>query len=304
MRPTLRQLQYLVAVADTGRFGEAARRVHVSQPSLSAQIAEMEAQLGIVLVERGRMGAVLTPAGGELVRRARSILRDVEELRSVARIGAGELSGRLSLGVLPSVGPYLLPLATRQIHARYPRLRFSVREERTVDLDDHLQAGKLDVILSTPEDHAHTCHEPLFWERLYICPPPEDPLASATGPVALSDLAGHELLTLGQGHRLDTIIRRIAEASGARVSSEYEGTSLDAIRQMAELGAGVAVLPSLYALTEGRRDRGLIVRPIDDRLARRQIALVWRNTSPLETGLRALAAILREAAMTVLSEET
>ncbi len=303
MRPTLRQMQYLIAIADTGKFGDAARVANVSQPSLSAQVAEMEASLGVQLVERSRRGAMLTAAGEELVRRARNILREVEDLKAVAKFGRTQLSGRLRLGVLPTIGPYLLPLASRDLHKRFPELRLSIREERTVDLDAHLQAGDFDAILSSAIDHENICHEPLFSERLYACAPPEDPLSRADGPVRLKDLKGHALLTLGQGHRLNAIIREIASASGADVSSEYEGTSLDAIRLMAEMGAGVAILPSLYARSEARRDRGLNVRLIDHPLARREISLIWRDTSPLTVSLQALAAPLRLAAEKVLRHE-
>ncbi len=303
MRPTLRQMQYLIAVADTGKFGDAARAVNVSQPSLSAQIAEMEASLGVQLIERSRRGAMLTGAGEELVRRARRILREVEDLKAVARFGRRELSGRLRLGVLPTIGPYLLPLATRDLHTRFPDLRLSVREERTVDLDEHLQKGEFDTIISSPIDHENVHHEPLFSERLYVCAPAEDPLARGEGPVRLKDLKGRALLTLGQGHRLNAIIRELAAASGAEVSSEYEGTSLDAIRLMAEMGAGVAILPSLYVLSEARLDRGLNARLIDHPLARREISLIWRDTSPLEASLKELAAPLRSAAAKLLRYE-
>lgn len=303
MRPTLRQMQYLIAIADTGKFGEAARMVNVSQPSLSAQIAEMEASLGVQLIERSRRGAMFTAAGEELVRRARSILRDVEDLKAVAKFGRSELSGRLRLGVLPTVGPYILPPASRELHKRFPELRLSIREERTIDLDDHLQAGDFDVIISSAIDHENIDHEPLFAERLYACAPPEDPLSAGEGPVRLKDLKGHSLLTLGQGHRLDTIIRELAAASGAVVSTEYEGTSLNAIRLMAEMGAGIAILPSLYALSEARRDRGLNVRMIDHPLARREISLIWRTTSPLAASLLGLAGPLKTAAGQVLATE-
>lgn len=303
MRPTLRQMQYLIAIADTGKFGDAARLVNVSQPSLSAQVAEMEASLGVQLIERSRRGAMLTLAGEELVRRARNILREVEDLKAVARFGRTELSGRLRLGVLPTIGPYLLPLAARDLHDRFPDLRLSIREERTIDLDEHLQAGDFDTIISCPIDHENVHHEPLFSERLYICAPAEDPLSQAEGPVALRELEGHALLTLGQGHRLDTIVRDLATASGAEVSAEYEGTSLDAIRLMAQMGAGIAILPSLYALSEARRDRGLNARLIDHPLARREISLVWRDTSPLSVSLQALAAPLRRAADKALRQE-
>lgn len=296
-------MQYLIAIAETGKFGDAARSVNVSQPSLSAQIAEMEASLGVQLIERSRRGAMFTAAGEELVRRARNILREVEDLKAVARLGQDALAGRLRLGVLPTIGPYLLPLASRELHTRFPELRLSVREERTIDLDDHLQAGEFDTIISSAIDHENVRHAPLFSERLYACAPPEDVLSQGEGPVRLKDLKGHALLTLGQGHRLNAIIRELAAASGAVVSSEYEGTSLDAIRLMAEMGAGVAILPSLYALSEARRDRGLNARLIEHPLARREISLIWRDTSPLGASLEALAAPLRAAAENVLRHE-
>ncbi|MEX1252618.1 MAG: LysR substrate-binding domain-containing protein [Hyphomonas sp.] len=303
MRPTLRQMQYLVAIADTGKFGDAARHVNVSQPSLSAQIAEMEVSLGVQLVERSRRGAMLTIAGQELVRRARNILREVEDLKAVARFGRAELSGRLRLGVLPTIGPYLLPLASGDLHKRFPDLRLSVREERTIDLDEHLQAGEFDTIISSAIDHENVHHEVLFSERLYVCAPAEDALSQGEGPVRLKDLKGHALLTLGQGHRLNAIIRELAAASGAVVSSEYEGTSLDAVRLMAEMGAGVAVLPSLYALSEARRNKGLNARLIDHPLARREVSLIWRDTSPLAASLKGLAGPLRAAAEKALRNE-
>lgn len=296
MRPTLRQMQYLIAIADTGKFGDAARAVNVSQPSLSAQVAEMEAGLGVALVERSRRGALLTPAGEELVRRARVILREVEDLKAVAKLGRTELSGRLRLGVLPTIGPYLLPQTTGDLRARFPALRLSVREERTVDLDEHLQAGLFDTVISTPEDHPDTEYAHLFTERLYACAPPEDELTHGEGPIRLEQLRGRQLLTLGQGHRLSEITQDLATAAGAAVSSEYEGTSLDAIRLMSQLGAGIAILPSLYALSEAKRDRGLHVRLIDHPMARRDIALIWRETSPLAASLLSLSGCLKDAA--------
>ena len=300
MRPTLRQLQYLVAIADTGKFGEAAKRTNVSQPSLSAQIAEMEAYLGNVLIERGRHGAFLTPLGEEAVRRARMILRDVEDLKAVLSAEDDALTGRIRLGVLPTIGPYLLPAVTRHLHAKYPDFRLSVREERTIDLEEHLHDGRFDTVISTMEDHTNADHITLFEEEFWICAAPDDPIAQSSGDIKLADLKDRPLLTLGYGHRFNHKIQTIAEAAGAHVSSEYEGTSLDAVRQMAEMGAGVAVLPSLYALTEARRDPDLVVRRIDDPLARREISLVWRQTSPLGDRLVKLAEELKTAAVSVL----
>ncbi|MGF1591882.1 MAG: LysR family transcriptional regulator [Kiloniellaceae bacterium] len=305
MRPTLRQLQYLVAVAETGHFGEAAKRVNVSQPSLSAQIADMETELGTVLVERGRHGAVLTPNGEEAVRRARLVLRDMDDLKAAALSLTDHLTGRLRLGVLPTIGPYLLPPAARRLHAAYPSLRFTVREERASDLETHLQEGRFDTVISTVDDHKNCRSAFLFEDHLWICMAHDDPLAGDSGPVELSALKGRELLSLGYWHwqSLDLKVHAIAETSGAVVSTEYEGSTLDAIRQMAEMGAGLAILPSLYALTEVRRDPHMIIRRINDPLAVRQISLIWRDTSPLDRSFTTLADVLRDVSNAILRND-
>jgi len=229
MKPTLRQMEYLVAIADTGTFGEAAKRTFVSQPSLSAQVKDMEDHIGARLLERGRHGALLTPIGEEMVKRARLLLRQVEEMKVLGREAEGTLAGRIRLGVLPTVGPYLLPQATQRLHRAYPELRLFVREERTTDLKDHLSSGKFDVIISTP------------------------------------------------------------------------GTSLDAIRQMAAMGGSVAVLPSLYAISEAKRDPQLIVRQIIHPLAQRQISLIWRYSSPLAAKFEKMGKVFTGVAKDIMA---
>lgn len=301
MRPTLRQLQYIVAVADMGKFRDAAELLNVSQPSLSEQISDAEAQLGVTLIERARTGAVLTPIGEEIVRRARIVLTQVEDIKTVARQSIGNVAGRYRLGTLPTIGPYLLPSAVRELHEAYPDLRLSVREERTIDLDEKLHDGRLDMVISTAEDHVNSEAMQLFDEQLYACAAADDTLSEGTGPVSISELKGREFLSLGYGHRLSMIVQKLAEAAGAHVSTEYEGTSLDAIRQMAGMGAGVAILPSLYALVEAQKDPSQIVRPINHPLARRQISLVWRADSPLEPNIQKLGLVFRDVAADLLA---
>jgi LysR family hydrogen peroxide-inducible transcriptional activator len=296
MRPTLKQLQYLVAVAETGKFNEAARRMNVSQPSLSTQIADMEIELSANLVERGRHGAILTPLGEDIVRRSREILRSVEELKSASNTGNAILANRIRLGVIPSVGPYLLPIATKTLHQQYPDLRMNVIEGRTLDIDKMLRDGRLDTIISTSEDHPDSEATPLFHEQLWICVPTDSPLAHDKGEVKISDLKGMPLLSLGHGHHLNLAIHELAKLSGAYVSSEYEGTSLDAIRQMAAMGAGIAILPSLYALVEASRDSALVVRRIAHKKAERQISLIWRDTSPIKQSFKQIAEVLKQSA--------
>ena len=302
MRPTLRQLQYLVAIADSGSFSRAAQVAGVSQPSLSTQVKDMEATLGATLVERGRGGAPLTPLGEELVVRARRVLREVEVLRTVARESGDTLAGRVRLGTLPSVGPYLLPLAVRKLHGAYPQLRIEVREERTTDLERHLADARLDLIISTPEDHPEAERLHLFSENMFIGVAPDDPLAGKAGDVALHDLSGRNLLTLGYGHKLAVLVASLASEAGAKVSAGYRGTSLDAIRQMAAMGGDVAVMPSLYARSEAMGDPGVVVRRIEHPDAHRDVALLWRHTSPLKHKFEAMGEVLREAARELLRQ--
>ncbi len=301
MKPSLRQLQYLVAISETGTMSEAAKRTHVSQPSLSIQLKDMEEQLGASLVERSRKGAILTPLGVEVVSRARIILRQVEDLKAVSREASGTLAGRVRLGVLPTVGPYLLPQATRKLHLDYPDLRLTVREERTVDLEEHLSDGRFDVIISTPEDHPGTLSHSIVRENIYICVAPDDALAKEKGPIHIKRLKGREFLTLGHGHKFATVVKNLAGIAGATTSGSYEGTSLDAIRQMASMGESIAVLPSLYAISEAKRDSQLIVRPIKHPVAQRQISLMWRETSPMAAKFNTIGRVFEDVAKAIMS---
>ena len=299
MRPTLRQLEYIVAVADSGQVGIAAEQLNVSQPSLSTQLAEVEADLGVTLFQRGRAGAKITPVGEEIVRRARQILHEIQDLRASAR-GGGIFQGRLRLGVLPSIGPYLLPGAVQRLHREHPSFRLIVREESTRDLDEGLRSGRLDMIISTPEDHpgAHNMH--LFTEKLWIAVALDHPRLRKQRELHLADLAGETLLTLGSGHRLSHIVAGLAANAGGRVSDEYEGTSLDAIRLMAATGAGIAILPSIYAATEVRRGTDVSLHALIDPAASRDISLMQPQLPELRPGSELLAEVLRAEAERIL----
>lgn len=303
MKPTLRQLQYLVAIAETGRFGEAAKKVHVSQPSLSAQIADMEDQLGIQLVERGRTGSILTPAGEEVLRRARVVLKDMDDLKASAHQYAGEMAGRIRLGVLPSIGPYLLPMAAKRLHTQFPALKLSVREERREQLMEKVLDGRFDLILTVEGDEDGLVTTPILTEHLFACIAPDDPLAASNEPLVAADLKGATLLTLGPDYRLSHTVRKLAEKTGALISDEYEGNSLDALRQMAAMGSGIAVVPSLYAASETRRDDGVIVRRLDVADCQREAQLVWRSTSPLGAVFGEMASVLSQEARKLLDQD-
>jgi LysR family hydrogen peroxide-inducible transcriptional activator len=169
------------------------------------------------------------------------------------------------------------------------------------DLNERLNDGRLDMIISTPEDHASSAFMELFEETLFVCAAQEDELSAQNGPVDVEALRGRELLSLGPGHRLSLIIQQLADAAGAHNSTEYEGTSLDAVRQTASMGEGVAILPNLYAVVEAQRDPTQVVRPIRHKLARRKIGLIWREGSPLSEPMTEMGKVMRAVAEDLLS---
>ena len=294
MRPTLRQLQYFVAVAEHNAFGAAAQALAVSQPSLSKQLATMEDELGAPLFERTSRRVTLTPLGRLLLDRARLILQDVAEFKAVAKGSVGLFGDRLAIGVLPSIGAYFMPVANRRLHALFPKLRLVVQEGATTQLLDLLRAGKVDAVIGTPNNAPDFRSIPLFKETLWICAASDDPLSQAASPISAADLKGQALLALSPEFTLADVVERLAAEAGAYVSRDYQGGSLDAVRQMAVMGAGIAVLPSLYALAEAVRDPEFVVRRIDHPLAFHEIALHWRRASPLSADFEQLAARLIE----------
>lgn len=294
MRPTLRQLEYIVAVHQLGSFSLAADMLHVSQPSLSSQIAAVEADFGVRLFKRGRGGTQATAKGLECVLRARRILSEVENLRHVMT-SALPFGGRLRLGVLPSIGPYLLPQVMHSLHRDQPELRVIVREENTLSLEEGIRNGRFDAIISTPEDHPNTWQHPLFTEALWVAVTTDHPIAEL-GQVGAADLTGQRLLTLDTGHRLARIVYGLAGLSGGIVSDDYEGTSLDSILLMAATGAGVAVLPDLFARRQAIHRREVVVRPLNMPDANRGISLMFPIDQPVDDSRDHLIDALRNAA--------
>ncbi|MGR3197518.1 MAG: hydrogen peroxide-inducible genes activator [Paracoccus sp. (in: a-proteobacteria)] len=294
MRPTLRQLEYIAAVHQLGSFSLAADMLRVSQPSLSSQIAAVEADFGVRLFKRGRGGTQATAKGLECVLRARRILSEVENLRHVMT-SALPFGGRLRLGVLPSIGPYLLPQVMHSLHRDQPELRVIVREENTLSLEEGIRNGRFDAIISTPEDHPNTWQHPLFTEALWVAVTTDHPIAEL-GQVGAADLTGQRLLTLDTGHRLARIVYGLAGLSGGIVSDDYEGTSLDSILLMAATGAGVAVLPDLFARRQAIHRREVVVRPLNMPDANRGISLMFPIDQPVDDSRDHLIDALRNAA--------
>ena len=286
---TLRQLRYLVALSGTLSFRRAAERCGISQPSLSAQLKSLEEALGVTLVERGSGTVAMTPIGREVAAGAVEVLDRVEGLRSLA--AQGPLSGVVRLGVKATLGPYLLPHVVRRLHATHPELRLFIREAPPVDLERELTEGLHDVVLAQlPLGAAELETLRLFREPLFLAVAADHALAKRE-TFALDDLTGLNVLTLSPRYHLHDQVVRLCEAHGATLLRDYEGTSLDALRQMVGMGLGVTFLPALYAASEVRGEGDVaVLRPARAGLSR-FIGLAWRRGSRMS----AVTDVLGEA---------
>ena len=288
---TLRQLHYFCELAATGNFRRAAEHAGVTQPSLSAQIQLLEAQLGQSLVERGTTTATLTPVGREILRHAQAILSDVRLLEDIARSDPDGLTGTIRLGASPTLGPYLLPQVVARLHRDHPDLRLHVREGLPDDLMRDLASGTHDVVLAQlPIIGDQFFVMPLFNEPLLLAMAQDDPLA-VHEQIAPHMLAGRGLLTLSPQYRLSDQIQALGKIAGAPVLRDYEGTSLDAVRQMAGMGMGIALLPALYVRSEIRDHDDVTVRPLMSHVIEREVGLVWRKSAVRANAYQRLADI-------------
>jgi LysR family hydrogen peroxide-inducible transcriptional activator len=290
---TFRQLEYLVALADTLGFHRAAERAHVSQPALSAQIQQAEAVLGVQLFERNQRRVLLTPAGAMVVARARRVLREAEDLLAAARLWQDPFRSSWRLGLTPTVAPYLLPEILPGIKQAHPDLRLLLREERTPVLVQELQTGGLEAaILAEVPDLGDLVRVPLAEDPFLLAAPRDHPLARKRR-VALRDLEQAELLLLEDGHCLRGQALAYCAKAGAR-EADFRASSLPTLLQMVAGGMGLTLLPSLCASLERSR-ANLVLRPFDRPVPGRQLVLAWRGGSPLAGALETFAGELRAA---------
>jgi LysR family hydrogen peroxide-inducible transcriptional activator len=291
--PTLQQFKYLVAIADTLHFRRAAESVSVTQPTLSAQLRELEAKLGVELVERARGGVILTPVGAEVARRARAVLRDVADITDIARSGADPLSGTVRVGLVQSLGSYFLPLVVPALHAALPDLKLYAREGLAADLLARLREGALDALFFPLPVEDETLHsEPLFREPLLAVVPAAHPLA-AEGVIPRERLRGETVMTLEDGHRLHGTVAALCAEVGAHLSLDYEGTSLDTLRQMVATGLGLSVLPALYVRSEVAREELVVARPLSAPQPGRDVGMVWRRSAAAGPAFERIAHLIR-----------
>ena len=291
----LRDLKYLVALADLRHFGKAADACFVSQPTLSTQIRKLEDELGVVLVERAPRKVMLTAAGLDVVQRARRIVADVEQMRDAARRSRDPDSGTRRLGVFPTLGPYLLPHVVPTLRARFPQLELLLVEEKSDELLQRLREGKLDAALLALPLHDDQLHaEFLFEEPFVLAAPQQHPLAGRSALDA-AELSDETLLLLEDGHCLRDQALDVCRLSGAREKSGFRATSLETLRQMVAAGVGVTLLPALSVHEPIAQPANIRLVPFRGTAPSRRIALVWRKSSALDAFLHQLGDAIGSA---------
>lgn len=290
---TLRELRYLVALADHGHFGRAAEACHVSQPTLSTQLKKLEDSLGVVLFERTNKALWMTPVGRKIVDQARRVLAEADTLVELAHASAAPLVGPLTLGIIPTLGPYLLPWLVPLLSRACPDLQLVLCEDLTENLIERLRRHRIDTaILSLPIAGPDIACQPLFDEPfLFVCPRGH-PLASEAA-VAETVLQQQPLLLLTDGHCLRDQALTVCGQSEAAIKdhgADFRATGLETLRQMVATGMGCTLLPALAVASTD--NPAIAVRPLADGASRR-IGLVWRRAYPKAADLQHMAELIR-----------
>ncbi len=291
---TLRQLQYVVALADLLNFREAAERCYVSQPSLSAQLAQIERALGVRLFERDKRRVILTPAGRAFVNQAHLILREADALVEIAHRFGDPFSATLHIGVIPTISPYLLPKLTPVLREVYPRLSIRWVEEKTATILRNLHAGHLDAgLLSLETEVGDVVSEVIARDPFMLVLPRTHPFAAISGAVPTDKLAGVTVFVLQEEHCFGEQARTLCAKTNAHIDA-FRATSLTTLVQIVANGEGVTLIPQM-AVPHEVTDPQLCVRAFAEPAPARTIALVWRKSYPFDTALREIADTMRRA---------
>jgi Transcriptional regulator len=291
----LRDLRYFVALADTRHFGKAAERSFVSQPTLSAQIKKLETYLGVQLIERQPRKVTLTETGAKILPLARRILQGSDEIVSVARNEHDPLSGKLKVALIPTIGPYLLPLVARKLRKQLPRLKLMLYEHQTQPLLDKLRAGDIDLgILALPVPLDGLEARPLYDENFTLAVPTNSPLAKKAG-VKVDDLNGETLLLLEDGHCLRDQALDVCSRIDVKESEDYRATSLETLRQMVAAGLGITLLPELATRGPFGSGQGLVVKQFARPVPSRSVGAVWRKSTARTEAITAVCDVVHSS---------
>jgi LysR family hydrogen peroxide-inducible transcriptional activator len=300
---SLKQLRYFIVASQHSSLRQSALELGISQPSLSAQLRLLEESLDVVLFERSRGGVTLTPIGRELIAEANNALAAAESILKVAQLSSHGPSGTFRLGVAPSLGPYTLPWLLPKVRDKYRSVKFFVRESFTSKLITDLKAGVYDLIFSPmPIEDPNLTVLPVFREPIYLVVAKTHQLATA-GTIRAEQLDGMSILTIEEQHLFFRQVEQLCKRFNANLLRDFEGTSLDAIRQMVYMELGAAFLPALYIRSEIKDRDELCVLKVEDEQMYRVHAMAWRNTSPMRTYYRSLHGFIQELSENVFGKD-
>ena len=286
----LKDLRYLVAVADTRHFGRAAERSFVSQPTLSAQLKKLEEYLGVQLIERAPKRVSLTAAGEEIVERARRILESSEEIVELAKGHRDPLAGRLKLALLPTIGPYLLPNVAAKLRKHLPRLELMLYEYQTDVMLEKLHSGEIDVgILALPVPHGRARLLRAVQGAVHGGHARRITASAGRASIKVDDLRHETLLLLEDGHCLRDQALEICAGTDLHEKQDFRATSLETLRQMVAAGVGITLLPELAGRGAYGAARGVTIKPFVKPVPTRTIGAVWRKSSARREVILALA---------------
>ncbi len=293
----LRDLKYIIAVADLRHFGRAAERCFVSQPTLSGQIKKLEVELGVTIFERTRRTVDLTPVGEEIVAQARKVVEQVDALLQLADRHQDPYAGPLRVGAIPTLSPYLMPLILRPLKQRFPHMRLVLFEETTERLLARLKSHEIDaVLLATSVDEPDLVVEPLFDEPFWLAHPVNDPLYTKD-EITREDIENLDLLLLADGHCLANQVMDACGWEHRPVNSEMgelRAASLETLLQLVGAGFGSTFVPALATRGSWMTDSGIVARELDLPDTQRRISMVYRNSFPRKQALEGLASVIRD----------
>lgn len=300
----LRDLRYLVSLAEHRHFGKAAAACFVSQPTLSTQLRKLEEELGVTLIERSPRKIMLTLAGEDIAARARAIVRDVEQLRDAARRTHDPETGSVRLGLFPTLGPYLLPHAVARLRRRFPTLELLLVEEKSDELLRRLRDGRLDaVLLALPVDDAQLHVEALF-EEPFVFVMPSGHASAGRASMSLGDLRNESLLLLEEGHCLRDQALEVCGNAGAGERAGFRATSLETLRQMVAAGVGSTLLPQLAVAAPVPASGAVRVMQFTGHAPSRRIGMLWRRSSAMTDLLRKIGHEFAAAATDAMAITT
>ncbi len=301
---TLTELRYIVALHETGHFGKAADRCHVSQPTLSIAIKKLEDELNVALFERSRNQVLATPLGLKIIEQARAVLEQASRIRELADQGQDPLGSRLSIGAIFTVGPYLFPCFIPELHRLAPSMPLYIEESYTAVLREKLRSCELDaIVIALPFTEADVVTQPLYDEPFVVVMPGDHPLAKLD-KIPQKKLAQETVLLLGEGHCFrDQVLaacpalRTSLNNADAQLQSVVEGSSLETLKHMVASNLGITVLPLSAAQVAPYGEGMLAIRPFADPQPRRTVALAWRASFPRHQAIDVLSQAIRQCSV-------